>query len=137
MTSKWIGDAIGTDGIYSVWIAMRKYPWLPPIDYHDKGETAADIMKYFEELVVVNNANCTMLDLGEFLVPLVSTMATNSMQDEHVKHHDFHGFPVVDGRKLLGYVTRSGLKMAIGIPYGPFEESIVWLIRANRCILFR
>jgi chloride channel 3/4/5 len=66
MASKWVGDAIGTNGIYSVWIAMRKYPWLPRTDYHDKGETGADIMKHFEELVVVDNANCTLLDLGEF-----------------------------------------------------------------------
>jgi len=65
MTSKWVGDAIGTDGIYSVWIAMRGYPWLPPVDYHDRGETGADIMKSFEELVVIENESCTLRELGD------------------------------------------------------------------------
>ena len=65
MTSKWVGDAIGTDGIYSIWIAMRKYPWLPPVDYRDKGETGAHIMKPVEELVVIENNICTLHDLGE------------------------------------------------------------------------
>lgn len=64
MTSKWVGEAIGKDGIYSVWIAMHRYPWLPPIDYHDKGETGFHIMKPFEELVVIESESCTLSDLG-------------------------------------------------------------------------
>jgi chloride channel 3/4/5 len=66
MISKWVGDAIGTDGIYSVWIAMRGYPWLPPVDYHDKGETGADIMKPVEELVVIEEEICTLRGLSEY-----------------------------------------------------------------------
>jgi len=64
MTSKWVGDAMGKDGIYSVWIAMRNYPWLPPVDYHDKGETGADIMKPLERLVVIDDEQLSIRDLG-------------------------------------------------------------------------
>jgi chloride channel 3/4/5 len=66
MTSKWVGDALGKDGIYPVWIAMRQYPWLPPTNYHDKGETGAQIMKPFEELVVIEDERSTVVDLGKF-----------------------------------------------------------------------
>ena len=65
MTSKWVGDALGKDGIYSVWIAMRRYPWLPPTNYHDRGETGAHIMKPFEELVVIEDEQSSIMDLGE------------------------------------------------------------------------
>lgn len=65
MTSKWVGDALGKDGIYSVWIAMQRYPWLPPTNYHDKGETGAHIMKPFEELVVIEDEWSSVIDLGE------------------------------------------------------------------------
>lgn len=61
--SKWVADAFGKDGIYGVWIAMRKYPWLPPIHYKDKGETAAQIMTPVERLVVLQDG-CTLRDIG-------------------------------------------------------------------------
>lgn len=64
MTSKWVGDALGTDGIYAVWIAMRRYPWLPPVDYRDKGQTGADLMKPIEELTVIEDNVLTIHDLG-------------------------------------------------------------------------
>ncbi|KAI3600363.1 voltage-gated chloride [Moniliophthora roreri] len=67
MTAKWVGDALGKDGIYSVWIAMRKYPWMPPDDYHDKGETATGIMRPAEKLVVIEDGKSTLEDLGVFV----------------------------------------------------------------------
>lgn len=66
MTAKWVGDAFGKEGIYSVWIAMRRYPWLPPVEYHDEGETAKNIMKPFADLVVIEDAKDTVRDLGEW-----------------------------------------------------------------------
>jgi chloride channel 3/4/5 len=63
MTAKWVGDACGKDGIYSVWIAMRKYPWLPPVAYRDKGETAAQVMTPIERLVSIEDG-CTLGELG-------------------------------------------------------------------------
>lgn len=64
MTSKWVGDALGKDGIYSVWIALRGYSWLPPVDYHDKGETGAHLMKPVDELIVIEDDNFTVSELG-------------------------------------------------------------------------
>ncbi|KAG6828920.1 hypothetical protein H0H92_006306 [Tricholoma furcatifolium] len=66
MTSKWVGDAIGKDGIYPVWIALRKYPWLPPITYHDKGETGENIMKPFDQLVVIDDEHLSATGLGNY-----------------------------------------------------------------------
>ena len=55
VVSKWVGDALGKEGIYSVWIAMRSYPWLPPTEYRDNGQTAASIMKSADSLVVIHD----------------------------------------------------------------------------------
>jgi len=95
VTAKWVADACGKDGIYSVWIAMRKYPWLPPVDYRDKGETAAKVMTPIERLVVIEDG-CTLYEL-----------------DNLVKKYNFHGFPVVKNVELIGYVTRDKLRMSI------------------------
>ncbi|EEB95401.1 hypothetical protein MPER_05633 [Moniliophthora perniciosa FA553] len=46
---------------------MRKYPWTPPDDYHDKGETAAGIMRPSEKLVVIEDGESTLEDLGAFV----------------------------------------------------------------------
>ncbi|KAF7971294.1 hypothetical protein HWV62_21448 [Athelia sp. TMB] len=93
--SKMVADAFGKDGIYGVWIAMRKYPWLPPVDYRDRGETAAQIMTPVERLVVLEDG-CSLRDI-----------------DNLVKKFDYHGFPVVRGAELVGYVTRDKLMMTI------------------------
>jgi chloride channel 3/4/5 len=65
MTAKWVGDALGSDGIYTVWIAMRGYPWLPSIDFKDKGETGTQVMTPVESLVVIQDGNSTVHELGQ------------------------------------------------------------------------
>jgi len=92
MVSKWVGDAFGEGGIYSAWIAMRRYPWLPSVEYRDKGGIAAHVMKPLEKLVVIENHGCNLKDLNAL-----------------VKTHQFHGFPVVQDGQLLGYVIRDKL----------------------------
>ena len=64
MTAKWVGDAFGKDGIYPAWIALRQYPWLPPVDYRDAGETGAHLMRPVDRLTVVEDGHCTPFDLG-------------------------------------------------------------------------
>jgi CBS domain-containing protein len=39
---------------------------------------------------------------------------TYACEDDLVNSYDFHGFPVVRQQKLVGYITRAKLKMAIG-----------------------
>jgi chloride channel 3/4/5 len=99
MTSKWVGDALGTDGIYPVWIAMRRYPWLRPIEYHDRGEIGAHLMKPVDSLVVIEDERCTLQEL-----------------DSLIQEFDYHGFPIVRNQELHGYVTREKLKAAIALP---------------------
>ncbi|KIK08951.1 hypothetical protein K443DRAFT_671998 [Laccaria amethystina LaAM-08-1] len=97
MTSKWVGDALGKDGIYAVWIAMRRYPWLPPVDYRDKGETGATLMKPLASLFVIEDGKTTVKEMIQLL-----------------EKHDFHGFPVVDRHnEFVGYATREELQLAI------------------------
>ncbi|KAI0047852.1 Cl-channel protein [Auriscalpium vulgare] len=95
MVAKWVGDAFGEDGIYAIWIAMRRYPWLAPIEYHDKGETAADVMTPAKSLVV--------LESGVLLGELGRILDT----------WEYHGFPVMEGKKLLGYSARDKLRTYI------------------------
>ena len=84
---------------------MRQYPWLPPDEFQDNGQTAERVVKAVENLVVIRDEQeMTMKELDEFLGT-----------------HNFHGFPVVRGERLLGYVGRDELKgylgMFSGFPY--------------------
>ena len=99
MVSKWVADAFGKDGIYSVWIAMRQYPWLPASDYRDKGQTAAHVMKPASNLAVIRD-NGQGLPLKEL--------------DEITRTHSFRGFPVIHGDQLLGIVMRDKLRACVG-----------------------
>ena len=89
---------MGKDGIYSVWIAMRRYPWLPPVDYHDKGLTGANLMKPLSQVIVIEDGVTTVGDLKRLL-----------------SRYQFHGFPVIDNhREFVGYATRQELTAALG-----------------------
>ncbi|SRR6266566_471702 len=57
MISKWVADAIGPDGIYASWIALRRYPWLAPIEFRDNGEIAADAMTPVNNLIVLQEGS--------------------------------------------------------------------------------
>ncbi|KAI9433558.1 Cl-channel protein [Lactarius indigo] len=92
MISKWIADALGPDGIYASWIALRRYPWLTPFEFRDNGEIAADAMTPADKLVVLSEGS----PLGE-LKRVLDTWK-------------YHGFPVVRDGILLGYVAREKLK---------------------------
>ncbi|KAF7370903.1 Chloride channel protein [Mycena sanguinolenta] len=99
MASKWVGDAFGKDGgIYAQWIALRGYPWLPPVDFEDRGaqDTGTQLMRPLERLVVIEDEWNTVLDLDTLL-----------------KDYDFHGFPVVRREEFLGFVTRDKLRSAL------------------------
>lgn len=98
MTSKWVGDALGKDGIYSAWIAMRRYPWLPPVDYRDKGETGASLMKPLSQVIIVEDAVTTVGQLKQMLA-----------------QYHYHGFPIADSHgEFVGYATRQELIAALG-----------------------
>jgi len=88
---------MGKDGIYSVWIAMRRYPWLPPVDYHDKGLSGANLMKPLSQVIVIEDGVTSVGDLKKLLAK-----------------YEFHGFPVIDNhREFVGYATRQELRTAL------------------------
>lgn len=65
MTAKWVGDALGTDGIYATWIAMHRYPWLPPVDFKDfRKDTGESIMKSADSLIKIEDGVFTVSELG-------------------------------------------------------------------------
>ena len=98
MTSKWVGDYMGKDGIYSVWIAMRRYPWLPPVDYRDRGETGANIMKPLSQVIVIEDGVTTVAELTALLAK-----------------YQYHGFPIIDKHgEFVGYATRQELTSVLG-----------------------
>ncbi|KAJ7065210.1 Cl-channel protein [Mycena amicta] len=99
MTAKWVGDAFGKDGgIYAAWIAMRGYPWLPPVDYQDKKrqDIGAQLMRPLDRLVVIQDQDETVARIDALL-----------------NEHDFHGFPVARQQVFLGFVTRDKLRSAL------------------------
>ncbi|KAJ3849426.1 Cl-channel protein [Lentinula lateritia] len=102
MTAKWVGDALGEDGIYNVWISMRQYPFIPPVDYNDEGRIAADAMRPFGMLNKIQESQATLQDIENL-----------------VNVHEFHGFPVVRGRELIGYATRDKLISFIELNLSP------------------
>ena len=70
MVSKWVADALGQDGIYTSWIALRRYPWLPPIEFRDNGEIAADAMIPVKNLVVLHERS-PLGELSKDCVPFI------------------------------------------------------------------
>ncbi|KZV63169.1 Cl-channel protein, partial [Peniophora sp. CONT] len=93
MAAKWTADAFGKEGVYSLWIAMRKYPWLQPVDYRDNGETAAQFMIPTANLVMVEDG-VTLEEMGRLVVTWPHA-----------------GFPVVNSeKKLLGFVVRENAR---------------------------
>lgn len=115
MTSKWVGEAIAQDGIYSAWIAMRRYPWLPPTDYHDHGETGGHLMRPVSQLTVIEDEANTVADLGMSASYPDFTFDSIRSAETFLKRCDFHGFPVVRDERLVGYITRDKLQRALGM----------------------
>jgi chloride channel 3/4/5 len=116
MVAKWVGDAFGKEGIYSLWIAMRRYPWLPPVEYRDSGETASQLMKPAHNLVVVENG-MTLEEMGMLPSFTMDDLSLNKFKGRLVMRWNYTGFPVVDKDKFIGYVVRDNLREYIGSRY--------------------
>ena len=70
MVSKWVADALGQDGIYASWIALRRYPWLAPLEFRDNGEIAADAMTPVNNLVVLHEGS-PLGELSEYCTSFI------------------------------------------------------------------
>ncbi|XP_076468373.1 H(+)/Cl(-) exchange transporter 4-like isoform X2 [Babylonia areolata] len=102
MTSKWVADALGREGIYDAHIALNGYPFLDSKEEFTHTTLAADVMRPRR---------------GD---PPLSVITQDSMTVEEVEHllrSTLHnGFPVVvslESQYLVGFVLRRDLNLAI------------------------
>jgi chloride channel 3/4/5 len=85
MVSKWVADALGQDGIYASWIALRRYRWLAPFEFRDNGEIAADAMTPVNNLVVLHEGS----PLGELSEhSILNSLDTNHLVDADHEQKD-------------------------------------------------
>ncbi|KDQ18892.1 hypothetical protein BOTBODRAFT_478226 [Botryobasidium botryosum FD-172 SS1] len=96
MASKWVGDAINKEGIYTAWISLHGYSFLPNIEFRDDEGKGDHYIVPASQIITVNGRSSTLIELDTLL---------------NCNNHD--GFPVVDGDMLLGYVTRDRLREAL------------------------
>lgn len=101
MASKWVGDALGRQGIYDAHIALNGYPFLDSKDEFQHTSLAADVMqpKRNETLAVITQDSMTIDDVENLL-----------------KETEHNGYPVVvskESQYLVGFVLRRDLNLAI------------------------
>nr|XP_022324151.1 H(+)/Cl(-) exchange transporter 3-like isoform X2 [Crassostrea virginica] len=102
MTSKWVGDALGKEGIYDAHIQLNGYPYLDSKEEFTHTTLASDVMRPRRN------------------DPPLSVITQDSMTVEEVEHvmksTSHNGFPVIVSREsqyLVGFVLRRDLNLAI------------------------
>jgi len=100
MASKWVGDALGREGIYDAHIGLNGYPFLDSKEEFTHTTLAADVMQPKNEpLAVITQDSMTVEDTETLL-----------------RETDHNGFPVVvsqESQYLVGYILRRDLTLAI------------------------
>uniref|UniRef100_A0A3P9JSB3 Chloride channel protein n=1 Tax=Oryzias latipes TaxID=8090 RepID=A0A3P9JSB3_ORYLA len=102
MTSKWVADALGREGIYEAHIRLNGYPFLEAKEEIDHNSLAVDVMtprRGDPALTVLTQEGMTV---GEVESLIESTR--------------FSGFPVVlsqESQRLVGFVLRRDLLISI------------------------
>ncbi|XP_061769481.1 H(+)/Cl(-) exchange transporter 5-like isoform X4 [Nerophis ophidion] len=102
MTSKWVADAFGREGIYEAHIRLNGYPFLEPKEGFEHSSLALDVMRPRRSdpsLAVLTQKGMT---LGEVEALVESTQ--------------YSGFPVViskESQRLVGFVLRRDLLISI------------------------
>ncbi|XP_074105086.1 chloride channel protein 3 isoform X2 [Cotesia typhae] len=123
MASKWVGDALGKQGIYDAHIGLNGYPFLDSKDEFQHTTLAADVMqpKRNETLHVLTQDSMTVEDVENLL-----------------KETEHNGFPVIvskESQYLVGFVLRRDLNLAIAnakkIMDGITRQSLVIFTSGN------
>lgn len=102
MTSKWVGDALGKEGIYDEHILLNGYPYLDTKEEFTHTTLAGDVMKPKR-----NAAPLTCIPKNGFTVGEIEQLLDD---------YRFNGFPVIvdeQSQMLTGFVSRRDLKVAI------------------------
>lgn len=102
MTSKWVADALGREGIYEAHIRLNGYPFLEPKEEFHHKTLAVDVMRPRRS------------------DPPLSVLRENGMTVEEVERlisdTTYSGFPVVitqESQRLVGFVLRRDLVISL------------------------
>lgn len=112
VTSKWVADAFGKEGIYESHIQLNGYPYLDVRDEFTHRTLATDVMRPRR-----NDPPLAVLTQDSTTVEDVETL---------IKDTDYNGFPVVVSReseRLIGFVQRRDLTLAISASVKPSSPS--------------
>lgn len=101
MTAKWVGDALGRNGIYDAHISLNGYPFLDIKEEFDHTTLAKEVMQpqCSRQLHVLTQGSSTLNEV------------TSLIENSH-----YNGFPVVaskESKVLVGYVAKRDIKLSI------------------------
>lgn len=102
MTSKWVGDAFGKEGIYDGHIHLNGYPFLDSKEEFTHTTLATDVMRPRRN----DPPLTTIVEEGMSVGDIESV----------IKSTKYNGFPVInnrDSQRLVGYVYRRDLIVAL------------------------
>lgn len=103
MTSKWVGDAFGREGIYEAHIRLNGYPFLDAKEEFTHTTLAREVMRPRRSdppLAVLTQDDLTVEEL----------QAT-------INETSYNGFPVIvskESQRLVGFALRRDITIAIG-----------------------
>lgn len=107
MTSKWVADAIGREGIYDAHIRLNGYPFLEAKEEFSHKTRAMDVMRPRK-----NDPALTVITQDTMTVEDVEAIVSSTT---------YSGYPVVVSRtsqRLVGFVLRRDLIISIGEGWG-------------------
>ncbi|XP_048826153.1 H(+)/Cl(-) exchange transporter 3 isoform X6 [Brienomyrus brachyistius] len=114
MTSKWVGDAFGREGIYEAHIRLNGYPFLDAKEEFTHTTLASDVMRPRQDnqpLAVLTQDDMTVRDLQNIIVET-----------------SYNGFPVIvskESQRLVGFALRRDIIIAIENARRK-QEGIMW-----------
>lgn len=103
MTSKWVADALGREGIYEAHIRLNGYPFLEAKEEFRHKTLATDVMRPRQSgppLSVLTQSGMTVEEVERLIVDTT-----------------YSGFPVVishQSQRLVGFVLRRDLVISLG-----------------------
>jgi len=127
MLAKQVADGFGRRGIYETWIHLNGYPYLDKVDEYSRDLGVREVMTKIEDLVVITAVGSTIDSLSNSpsypavcsFQQIFSFLKWHLTVDALLRTQPYKGFPVVtDTRKaiLVGYISRSELRFALGRP---------------------
>lgn len=120
MTSKWVGDAFGREGIYEAHIRLNGYPFLDAKEEFTHTTLAREVMRPRRNdppLAVLTQDDMTLAQLQS----IISETSCN-------------GFPVIvsnESQRLVGFALRRDITIAIGERPSRFFSYYIEIVDVN------